>query len=68
MKPLTFQLYGFEGTGGHYLVLETSSAAEARDLRDARICSGFPTVVRSAGQELAAEELDRLADLEDRFR
>jgi hypothetical protein len=68
MKPRTYQLFGFEGRGGHYLVLETSSATEARDLRDARVCSGFPTVVFSAGSELAAEELDRLAGIEERFR
>ncbi len=68
MKGRTFQIYGFEGKGGHYLVLETSSAPEARDLRDARICSGFPTVVFSSGQEIGVEELDRLAALAESFR
>ena len=68
MKVRSYQLYGFEGKGGHYLVLETSSATEARDLRDARICSGFPTVVFSYGRQLAIKELDQLAGAEERIR
>jgi len=64
----SFLIYGFEGRGGKYLVMETCSASEARDLRLARVCSGFPTAVFSADVELTAEELDRLADLEIRFR
>ena len=67
MTPRTYLVYGFEGRGGRYLVLETYSAAEARELRHARICSGFPTVVDSSEGELSVEELDRLADLEERF-
>ena len=67
MKPRSYLLYGFEGKSGRYVVLETYSAVEARDLRDARVCSGFPTVVVSSDGELTAEELDRFADLEDRF-
>ncbi|HET9638334.1 MAG TPA: hypothetical protein VFP12_03930 [Allosphingosinicella sp.] len=67
MKALSYFVYGFEGSGGRYLVLETRSAAEARDLRLARVCSGFPTVVFSTEGELTTEELDRYADLDDRF-
>jgi hypothetical protein len=68
VEPHIFSIYGFEGRGGKYLVVETQSASEARDLRDARVCSGFRTVVFSSDVELAAEELDRLADIELRFR
>ena len=68
MKPHVFSIYGFEGKGGKYLVVETQSASEARDLRDARVCSGFRTVVFSSDVEISAEELDRLADIELRFR
>jgi hypothetical protein len=67
MKPRSYLLYGFEGRGGRYLVLETCSAVEARDLHHARVCSGFPTAVVSSDGELTAEELDRFAELEDRF-
>ena len=67
MNARNYLLYGFEGKSGRYLVLETYSAVEARDLRDARVCSGFPTVVSSSEGELTSEELDRFADLEDRF-
>jgi hypothetical protein len=67
MNALTYLVYGFEGRGGKYLVLETSSAREARDLRIARVCSGFRTVVCSSEGELEPEELDRLAEFEDRF-
>lgn len=66
MKPRTFLIYGFEGKGGKSPVMETCSASEARDLRLARVCSGFQTAVYSA--EIAAEELDRLADLELQVR
>jgi hypothetical protein len=68
MKPRTFLIYGFEGKGGKYLVMETHSASEARDLRLARVCSGFQTAVFSADVEIFADELDRLADVELRFR
>jgi hypothetical protein len=68
MKPRTFLIYGFEGRGGKYLVTETSSASEARDLRLARVCSGFRTAVFSADAEVSAEELERLAEIELRFR
>lgn len=67
MKPRSYILYGFEGKGGRYVVLETLSASEARDLRDARTASGFRTAVYSGDEELALRELDQLADLEDRF-
>jgi hypothetical protein len=67
MKPRSYILYGFEGKGGRYVVLETYSASEARDLRDARNASGFRTAVYSGGEELTLRELDQLADLEDRF-
>ena len=68
MKARSYSIYGFEGRGGRYLVAETCSAVEARDLHHARVCSGFPTAVCSAEGELTAEELDRFADVEDRFR
>jgi hypothetical protein len=68
MKPRTFLIYGFEGKGGKYLVTETQSASEARDLRLARVCSGFQTAVFSADVEITPDELDRLADVELRFR
>jgi hypothetical protein len=68
MKPRTFKIYGFEGKGGKYLVVETHSASEARDLRLARVCSEFQTAVYSADVEITEEELDRLADIEIRFR
>jgi hypothetical protein len=67
MKARTYLVHGFEGKGGKYLVLETCSASEARDLRFARIASGFPTTVSSSDGELTIQELDRLADLENRF-
>jgi hypothetical protein len=67
MEPSRFIVYGFEGGGGRYVVLDTLSAREARDLRDARIASGFRTVVFCNGKELTLKELDELADLEDRF-
>ena len=67
MSP-RFLVYGFEGRGGKYLVQETQSAAEARDLRDARNASGFRTVVCTPDRELTLEELDKLADIEDRLR
>jgi hypothetical protein len=67
MKPYTYIVYGFEGKGGKYPVLETCSASEARDLRDARTCSGFRTAVYSSEGELPPQELDRIADLEDRY-
>ena len=67
MKPRTYLIYGFEGRGGKYLVLETSSASEARDLRDARNASGFRTVVYSTEGELTTQQLDQFADLEDRY-
>ncbi len=67
MKPRSYQLYGFEGRGGRYVVLEAVSASEARDLRDARNCSGFRTAVYSGDEELTPRELDRLADLETRY-
>jgi hypothetical protein len=67
MKPRSYCIYGFEGRSGTaYLVLETLSASEARDLRDARSCSGFRTEVHSSGVPITREELDQLADLEDR--
>lgn len=68
MTPRAYQIYGFEGGGGRYLVLETSSASEALDLRVARVASGFKTVVFSQERELSIEELDQRAALEDRFR
>jgi hypothetical protein len=67
MKPRTYFVYGFEGGGGKYLVMETPSASEARDLRDARTASGFRTTVYSSEGELTAQELDQFADLEDRY-
>ena len=67
MKPRSYLVYGFEGKGGRYVVLETLSASEARDLRDARNASGFRTTVYSGDEELTLRELDQLADLEDRF-
>jgi hypothetical protein len=68
MKPRMYFIYGFEGKGGRYLVLETRSASEARDLRDARTASGFRTVVYGGSdEELTVRELDQLADLEDRL-
>jgi hypothetical protein len=67
MKPRSYFVYGFEGKGGRYVVLETCSASEARDLRDARVASGFRTAVFSGQDELTQRELDQLADLEDRF-
>lgn len=68
MKPRTFMIYGFEGKGGKYLVMETPSASDARDLALARTCSGFRTAVFSADVEITTDELDKLADLEIRFR
>ncbi|MFL6845184.1 MAG: hypothetical protein ACJ8ER_09920 [Allosphingosinicella sp.] len=68
MKVRTYLVYGFEGRGGKYLVVETASASEARDLHDARMASGFRTLVSSSDGELAPGELDQLADLELRFR
>ena len=67
MSPRSYLIYGFEGKGGRYLVLETVSASEARDLRDARTASGFRTVVFSGEEEMTLLELDQLANLEDRF-
>ena len=67
MKARTYLVYGFEGKGGRYLVLDTDSAMEARDLRDVRTCSGFRTVVYGSEGELPLQELDQLAELEDRF-
>jgi hypothetical protein len=67
MTPRSYILYGFEGRGGRYVVLDTLSAVEARDLFVARVASGFKTAVFSGGDELTAQELDRLADLEERF-
>jgi hypothetical protein len=67
MKPRSYLVYGFEGRGGRYLVVETRSASEARDLRDARNSSGFRTTVFSGEDELTLRELDQLADFEDRF-
>jgi hypothetical protein len=67
MKPRSYLVYRFEGKGGRYLVLETLSAAEARDLRVARVASGFRTAVFAGEDELTHRELDELADLEDRF-
>ena len=67
MTPRTYLIYGFEGRGGKYLVAETFSASEARDLRDARTASGFRTAVYSTEGELTARELDQFADLEDRY-
>ena len=68
MTPRNYLVYGFEGKGGRYLVLETYSASEARDLRDARVASGFPTTVSSSDGDLTTKELDQLAELENRFR
>jgi hypothetical protein len=67
MNPRTYLIYGFEGGGGTYLVIETPSASEARDHRDARNASGFRTVVYSTEGELSVQELDRFVDLEDRY-
>jgi hypothetical protein len=67
MEARSYIVYGFEGRGGRYVVLETYSAREARDLRDARTCSGFRTAVFTGDDELTPRELDQLADLEDRF-
>ena len=68
MSARKYFVYGFEGRGGRYLVLDTVSATEARDLRDGRTASGFRTAVYSGEDELTERELDLLADLEDRFR
>jgi hypothetical protein len=67
MTPRRYILYGFEGKGGRYVVLETLSAVEARDLFVARVASGFRTAAFAGDDALTAQELDRLADLEDRF-
>ena len=67
MKARSYLVYGFDGKGNRYLVQETYSASEARDLRDARTVSGFQTIVDSSEGELTVKELDQLADLEDRF-
>jgi len=67
MTPVHYLVYGFEGGGGKYLVADTYSAAEARDIRDVRLASGFRTVVFHDERELTLEELDQRADLEDRF-
>jgi hypothetical protein len=67
VTPVRHFVYGFEGRGGRYVILDTSSAADARDLRDVRRASGFKTAVFESDRELPAEELDRIADLEDRF-
>ena len=66
MKARHYCVYGFEGRGGRYLILDTASAGEARDLRDGRTASGFRTAVFGGEDELTLRELDRLADLEDR--
>lgn len=60
-------VHGFEGKGGKYLVLETVSTSEARDLYHARVVSGFRTAISSIDGDLTVEELDRIADLEDRY-
>ena len=67
MTPVRYVVYGFEGRGGRYVVADTCSASEARDLRDVRRASGFKTAVFDSDRELGLEELDQLADLEDRF-
>ena len=67
MKPRNYLVYGFEGRGGRYVVLDTHSASEARDLRDVRRASGFPTTVFDCDRELGDRELDEFANLEDRF-
>lgn len=67
VSPRTYLIYGFEGRGGKYLVTETASASEARDLRDARTASGFKTVVYSTEGELTPRQLDQFAELEDRY-
>ena len=67
MKTCSYFIYGFEGRGGRYLVLETPSAGEAQDLRDARNLSGFRTVVYDSEGELTIGELDRRAAVENRF-
>jgi hypothetical protein len=67
MTPRRYFVHGFEGRGGRYIVADTSSAREARDIRDVRLASGFKTVVFDSDRELTLEELDQFADLEDRF-
>jgi hypothetical protein len=67
MTPRSYLVFGFEGRGGRYLVQDTLSAREARDLFVARVDSGFKTAVFLGDDELTPQELDRLADLEDRF-
>jgi hypothetical protein len=67
MQPGTYLIYGFEGRGGRYLVQDTLSAREARDHFIARVASGFKTVVFLGDEELTPQELERLADLEERF-
>jgi hypothetical protein len=67
MTSCNYRVYGFEGKGGRYLVVETNSASEARDVRDVRNASGFRTAVYDSDRELAPHELDQLADLELRF-
>lgn len=67
MTPRRYFVYGFEGKGGRYPILDTYSATEARDLRDVRRASGFKTAVYDDDRELSLQELDELADIEDRF-
>ena len=67
MTPLRYVVYGFEGGGGRYVVADTHSATEARDIRDVRLASGFKTAVCDSDRELTLEQLDQLADVEDRF-
>jgi hypothetical protein len=67
MTPRSYILYGFEGRGGRYVVLDTLSAIDARDLFVARVASGFKTAAYLGDEELTPQELDRLADLEERF-
>ena len=68
MTPRKYFVYGFEGRGGRYVILDTVSAREARDLFEARTASGFRTAVFRGEDELSERELDLLADLEERFR
>jgi len=67
MTPIRYVIHGFEGRGGRYVVADTYSATEARDIRDVRPASGFKTAVYDNERELSLQELDELADLEDRF-
>lgn len=67
MTASSLIVYGFEGKGGRYVVLDTLSAREARDLGVARTASGFRTAVFQGDKELTAQELEALADLEERF-